>query len=263
MRMRRLAVCLLATGLLAGLAGCSGNSTDDTNTDTGGSSSFDTPDGPAVLTKESFVKDVTAAQSAAGSAHLQATIEASGTTLDVTGDVTELGDPDDVKMDVLASFQDQEIRLLRVGKVLYLNGEQFAPEGKEWLGIDLSDPGDPMGQIFDAVNPSNFTTYLEGITTFEESGVEMVDGVLTRHYTVTVDTAKMLESNPAFQGQDASTLGLPAELSSEVYVDSENRPVQIQADLGDTGGFDVHFSDYGKDVSVDAPDPSTVGEFSL
>jgi len=84
-----------------------------------------------------------------------------------------------------------------------------------------------------------------------------------RDYTVTVDTAEMLESNPVFRGQDAATLGLPAELTSEVYVDSENRPVRIQVELGEIGSFDAHFSDYGKDVSVEAPDPSTVGEFSL
>lgn len=262
MRMRRLFACLLATGVLAGLAGCSDSSTHGTN-ERAGTSSPDEANGPAVLTERSFVKEVTAAQSAAGSAHLEATIKSTGAVLDVSGDVATLGDPDAVKMDVLVSFQGQEIRLLRVGEALYLKGGQFAPAGKEWLGIDLSDARNPMAQIFDAVNPGNFTAFLRGMTRFEDAGVETVDGVDTRHYTIAVDTAKMLASNPMFQGQDASTLGLPDELSSEVYVDGENRPVQIEADLGDTGGFEAHFSDYGSDVSVEAPDPSTVGEFSL
>jgi hypothetical protein len=252
MRMRRLAVSLLATGLLAGVAGCSDSSTDN-----------GTDNSTAVLPQESFAEDVIAAQTESGSAHIEATINVSGSSFDMSGDVTALGEPDALKMDVTASAGGEQMRLVLVERVLYVKGEQFAPEGKEWLKIDLSDPSNPLSQVFDAANPSNFTAYLQGITKFEDVGVETVDGVETRHYTVTVDTAEMLESNPVFRGQDAATLGLPAELTSEVYVDSENRPVQIEADLGDTGTFEVHFSDYGKNVSVKAPDPSTVGEFSL
>jgi len=267
MRMRRLAVSLLATGLLAGVAGCSDsstdNGTDNSTDDTGGSPSADAPVAPAVLPQESFAQDVIAAQTESGSAHIEATINVSGSSFDMSGDVTALGEPDALKMDVTASAGGEQMRLVLVERVLYVKGEQFAPEGKEWLKIDLSDPSNPLSQVFDAANPSNFTAYLQGITKFEDVGVETVDGVETRHYTVTVDTAEMLESNPVFRGQDAATLGLPAELTSEVYVDSENRPVQIEADLGDTGTFEVHFSDYGKNVSVKAPDPSTVGEFSL
>ncbi len=264
MRSRRLVVSLLATGLLAGLAGCSDSSTDSSTDDTGGSASADAaPEALAVLTQESFAEDVIAAQTEAGSAHIEATIDVSGASFDMSGDVTALGEPDALKMDVTASASGEQMQLVLVERVLYVKGEQFAPKGKEWLKVDLADPSNPLSQVFDAANPSNFAAYLQGITKFEDVGVETVDGVETRHYTVTVDTAQMLDSNPVFRGQDAATLGLPAELSSEVYVDSENRPVQIEADLGDTGSFAVHFSDYGKDVVVEAPDPSTVGEFSL
>lgn len=267
MRLRRVAVSLLATGLLVGLAGCGDGATDVATDDTGGETTTGTgeptSDAPPVLTKETFAQDITAAQVKAGSAHFEATIDVAGQSFDMSGDVAGLGDPEAMVMDVTASIQGEQLQFLRVDKVLYLKGEQIAPAGKEWVKIDLSDPNAPLAKIFDAADPSNFTAYLEGIIDFEDKGLETVDGVETRHYTVTSDTAKMLESNPMFAGQDASTLGLPAELNVEVYVDRENRPVQIQVDLGDVGSFDGHFSDYGKDVSVKAPDPSTVGEFSL
>jgi hypothetical protein len=260
MRIRRLGASLLATGLLAGLAGCGGSGTDDPADETGGSAS---QEAPAVLTQESFAEDIVAAQTEADSAHAELKVDASGVSFDMSGDVAGLGEPDDLRMDGTASMNSEQVELLLVDKALYIKGEQVAPEGKEWLKIDLSDPSNPISQVFEAANPSSFTAYLQGITKLEDRGAESVDGVETRHYTVTVDTATMLDSNPMFQGQDASTLGLPAELTSEVYVDSENRPVRIETDLGDTGSFEVTFSDYGKDVSVEAPDPSTVGEFSL
>ncbi len=264
MRLRRVAVSLLATGLLVGLAGCSDGEADETANDTGGDATTEAvSEAPAALTKESFAQDIIAAQVEAGSAHFEATIDAADQSFDISGDVGGFGDPDAMVTDASASIQGEQLQFLLVDKVLYLKGGGIAPEGKEWVKIDLTDSKSPVGKIFDAVNPSNFTAYLEGITGFEEVGPETVDGVETRHYTITSDTAKMLDSNPMFEGQDASTLGLPAELSSEVYVDSENRPVRIQVELGEIGSFDAHFSDYGKDVSVEAPDPSTVGEFSL
>ncbi len=260
MTMRRLAVSLVATGLLVGLAGCGDDGSTDPSNDPAATPA---PDSPALLTKETFAEEIDAAQKSAGSAHIEATVAAPGESLEMSGDVAGLGGPDATEMDVTATIQGTEMRLLILDKVLYIQGKMFAPEGKEWLKIDLSDPSDPMAQIFDATNPNNFTAYLEGITDFEDKGVETVDGVETRHYTITVDTAEMLKANPMFKGQEAGTLGLPDTLTSEVYVDGDNRPVQLQVGLGDSGSIDVNFSDYGKPVSVKAPDPSTVGEFSL
>lgn len=263
MRLRRVAVSLLATGLLVGLAGCSDGEADETANDTGGDATTEAvSEAPAALTKESFAQDIIAAQVEAGSAHFEATIDAADQSFDISGDVG-------VRRPRCHGHGRLCVDPRRTAAVppgrqdALPEGRGIAPEGKEWVKIDLTDSKSPVGKIFDAVNPSNFTAYLEGITGFEEVGPETVDGVETRHYTITSDTAKMLDSNPMFEGQDASTLGLPAELSSEVYVDSENRPVRIQVELGEIGSFDAHFSDYGKDVSVEAPDPSTVGEFSL
>ncbi len=259
MTMRRLAVSLVATGLLVGLAGCGGDS-NDASTDASNTSA---PDGAALLTKETFAQEVVAGQTSAGSAHIEATVEMASESFEMSGDVAGLGDADAMEMDATATVQSVKMRLLIVEKVLYIEGEQFAPEGKKWLSIDLTDPSNPISQIFDAANPANFTAYLEGITDLKDKGAATVDGVETRHYSITVDTAEMLKSHPMFKGQDASTLGLPAELTSDVYVDSNNRLVQLKVTMGGSGSFEVHFSDYGKDVSVEAPDPSTVGEFSL
>lgn len=257
--MWRRAVSVLAVGVLVGLAGCGAGSTE---TSSGDEPEKPSDSAPAVLNEDNFADKVVAAQVAAGSTHVEATIDASGQSFELSGDVAGLGSTD-TEMDVTATFGDEKLHLLVVERVLYVKGAEFAPKGKKWLKVDLSDPSNPLGRIFDSVNPGNFTAYLTGVTAFEDQGVETVDGVETRHYSVTVDTAKMLESNPMFQGQDASTLGLPDELTTQAYLDSDNRPVRLMVDLEATGSFDVHFSDYGRDVTVTAPDPRTVGEFSL
>ncbi|MBA2773322.1 MAG: LppX_LprAFG lipoprotein [Nocardioidaceae bacterium] len=266
MKMRRFAVSVLAAAVIAGAAGCSDSSPDSeagSGSGSGGASTSPTPDAPATLTKDNFAQEVAAAQAKANSAHVDATIESQGQEFNIVGDAAGLGTPDDVQMQVTADIGGQSLEMRAIDKVIFIKSPQLAQNGKQWVKIDGSDPNNPLSQIFDAANPGNFTAYLEGATAFEDKGAETVDGVETRHYTLTVDTADMLQANPMFKGQDVSSLGLPKELTSEVNLDSENRPVRIQTDLGTSGSFEATFSDYGEEVSVEAPDPSTVGEFSL
>ena len=269
MKMRRFAISVLAATVIAGVAGCSdSNPSSDTGGGSGGggASTSATPTQesvPATLTKDNFAEKVSAAQAKANSAHVDSTVQVQGQALNVVGDITGFGTPDNLQMQVKADVGGQSLELRVVGKVIFIKSPQMAPNGKEWVKIDGSDPNNPLAQILDSANPSNFTAYLQGVTAFEDKGAETIDGVETRHYTLSVDTAKMLQSNPMFKGKDVSSLGLPKELTSEVNLDSENRPVRIQTDLGTSGSFEATFSDYGKEVSVEAPDPSTVGEFKL
>jgi hypothetical protein len=48
-----------------------------------------------------------------------------------------------------------------------------------------------------------------------------------------------------------------------VYVDDDNLPVEIKVDLAAAGAFEVHFSDYGKDVSIKAPPADQVSDVDL
>ncbi|MEP6665898.1 MAG: LppX_LprAFG lipoprotein [Nocardioidaceae bacterium] len=256
MKMRRIAVSALAAGLLVSLTAC--NSDDQTDGSASDASHA------AALTKQSFAQSVMAAQADAKSAHVEATVEAQGQKLKLSGDIAGLDHPSSTSMDLAADFGGQHLQLLALDKVLYVRGDGLSgSKGKPWLKIDLSDPNNPMSQIFDAANPGNFAAYLNGITAFDAKGKQTVDGVQAQHYSVTVDTAKMMAANPVFKGQDAATFGLPDQVTSQVYVDGDNRPVAMNVDLGSTGAFEVHFSDYGKSVSVQAPPASEVGDFSL
>lgn len=252
-----ISVCLLGV-----LSACS----DGSSTVAGGATTATQSNGAsAALTKDSFATQVRAAQAAAGTAHVEARVESQGQTLTLAGDVAGLDTPEAPAFDFTADVgTGEKLQMIVVDKVLYVTGGGLTgAHGKEWMKIDVSNSSNPIGQIFQAANPGNFAAYLEGVTVFDDKGAQTVDGVETHHYDVTVDTATMLKSNPVFKGQDVSQLGLPESITSEVYVDQNNRPIEIKVDLAAAGAFEAHFSQYGENVSVKPPPADEVGKFNL
>ncbi len=269
-KLRRFGVSMIAAGLALGLVGCSdsgdvatgeGTSAEQTTAE----QTTQTPE-PAVpvLTEENFASKLAAAQAEAGSAHFEATIEASGQSGNMSGDIDNLGDLENVAMDMSFDIGAEQLEIVVLDRALYVKGAGMsAAPGKPWIKVDVRDPNNPFSQLFEATNPANFTAYLEGVTRFKDMGIESVNGVETRHYSVTVDTDKMLAANPAFEGQDTSTLGLPDEVTTEVYVDSDNLPIKMSVGMGSAGTFEANFSKYGEPVDVEAPPANKVSEFSL
>ncbi|MGA9345720.1 MAG: LppX_LprAFG lipoprotein [Nocardioidaceae bacterium] len=260
MHFRRAAVAVMMSGLLATVAAC--GSTSDTTRASGAAGGGAAA--VAVLTKDNLAGEIRAALAAAGSAHVAVTVESQGQSLQLAGDVAHLDKQTAPEIAFTADAGGQQFQMRVVDQVLYVSGGPLTgAQGKKWMKIDLSDPTNPLGQIFQAANPGNFAAYLEGVTRFEDKGQATVDGVRTTHYTVTVDATAMLKSNPVFKGQDLATLGLPDALTSEVYVDDANRPIEIKVDLAAVGAFDAHFSDYGKSVTIVAPPKDQVGQFTF
>jgi hypothetical protein len=254
---RRLSAMLLAVGLMFGLVACNDN---------GGSSATGLADqqGPAALTKDNLASSIVAAQAKAGTAHIEATITAAGQPGSISADVKGLGDLNTVAMDMSAKLAGTSMRLLVVDNVLYVKSAALNSDpSKPWLKVSLGDTSNPLSKIFDSANPANFTAYLRGITKFRDEGLQTVDGVQTRHYSVTVDTAKMLAGNPVLKGQDMSSLGLPGQLTSDVYVNSDNLPVKMSVTMGSAASLEAHFSKYGEPVDIQAPPADQVSKFSL
>jgi hypothetical protein len=254
---RRLSVSLFAVGLLLGLVGCNSN---------GDSSASDlaSRQGPAPLTKDNLASTLTQAQGKAGTAHIVASITAAGQSGSITADVKGLGDPSSLALDMSAKLAGTQMQIVVVDKVLYVKAAAFSPDpSKPWLKVGLGDAGNPLSKVFDSANPANFTAYLKGITKFQDKGLQTVDGEQTRHYAVTVDTAKMLAGNPAFKGQDMSSLGLPGQLTGDVFVNADNLPVKMSVTMGNVASFEAHFSKYGEPVDIKAPPADQVSTFSL
>ena len=258
----RIAALALTVALGVTGTGCSADGeSSDASSKSSPSSSTTTPEA-TTLTKENFASEVMAAQAEAKSAHVEATIEVQSQRLTMSGDVAGLDRPAEATSDITAQVGEQEFRLVTVDQAFYIRGDGLPTRsGKPWLKIDVSDPSNPLKRAFDAANPGNFAAYLQGVTRFEDKGETELDGAPAHRYSITVDTAKMIKASPAFRGQDPKTLGLPAEITSDVYVDEQNRLLTLRVELGSSGAFEAKFSDYGKDVDITAPPANQVAEF--
>ncbi|MBA2560961.1 MAG: LppX_LprAFG lipoprotein [Propionibacteriales bacterium] len=248
----------IAAAMVVSLSACA---SDNSSTEHPGS---DTKAADATLTKANFSQTVAAAQKEVESAHMVATIEAAGSSGAISGDFTGFSDIASMSMDMQLKLAGKQIQMRLVDKTLYLSGAGISSDkSKPWVKIDLNDPNNPLASLMDTANPQSFTSYLQAVETLDDKGTETVDGVQAHHYVLTVDTAKALAANPALKGQDMSKLGLPAEITTDVWLNDDDLPVKMSVPLGKVASFEAHFSKYGEPVSVEAPPADQVGDFSF
>jgi hypothetical protein len=258
MRMRRFAATVGAAALAVTLTACgsSDNKTDATGNGGGG--------GAASLTQADFSQTIKDAQQNVKSAHMDATITTAGQSGSISGDFTGFKDLSSMSMDMSMKIAGHNLEMRLVNKVLYVHGfGAMTGSKKPWVKIDLSDPSNPLSSILNSANPESFSSYLQAVKNLADKGTETVDGVSTHHYTAVIDTMKAMAANPAFKGQDLSKLGLPATITTDVWLNSDNLPVKMSVALGKAGSFEAHFSKYGVPVTITAPPANQVSTFKL
>ncbi|KRF12967.1 hypothetical protein [Nocardioides sp. Soil796] len=153
----------------------------------------------------------------------------------------------------------QAFEAVLIDGVMYLKGDGLpgATAGK-WQKIDSSDPNNPFGQLLEFSDPKKSLSIMEDPKKFELVGEEDVDGVAANHYVVTIDSASYVEK-----------LGLPAEikdlmppeLTYDMWVDAENRPVKMTQEItiqGQKTSTEILYSDYGTAVDIQEPAASEV-----
>jgi hypothetical protein len=179
------------------------------------------------------------------------------------GDLDYTADPPEIAMTMdlpMAGSTKTEMRF--VDGVFYVSlGEMSG--GKFWK-LDPSDPDSPLadfGDMTDQMDPLGTLQKLEpAIDTVTYAGDEDVDGQSLDHYELTVDP-----------GELAETMDLPAEAKSQlpdtitydIWLDDEDRLSRMSMDLpvaGMESSIDVTASDWGKDVSIEAPPADEVTE---
>ena len=90
--LRRSAAALASVVLMFALTSCNDDSNGSSSDGSGHSSDV------ATLTKDNFADEIQSAQSQAGSAHIEATIESQGQSLNLEGDVENLDTPRDPRV---------------------------------------------------------------------------------------------------------------------------------------------------------------------
>ncbi|WP_049572454.1 hypothetical protein [Streptomyces sp. SBT349] len=288
---QKVAVCFATVALLASTAACGGSdsaeTTDGDNSEADGpgssSSAFEAVSAAAETTQE-----VT-------SANFEATMsspEEAGGNLEMSGAMS--WDPE-LAMDLtmtgealaMSPGMGGETSVLWVDDVMYLDmGEEFAAEfdGRNWMAMDLmsiaEETGDPavadsMSFGLDSTNqdPAQQLALLLQAPEIELVGEETLDGVETTHYRGTISVEDALERNGAddlLTDEERQQLTDVMEAQGidsyhlEVWVDGDDYPVQINQSFDSAAGpveYEVRYSDYGAEVTAEAPPSGAVVDF--
>ncbi|WZH53402.1 MAG: LppX_LprAFG lipoprotein [Nocardioides alkalitolerans] len=158
----------------------------------------------------------------------------------------------------------QSIELRVVDGVVYLGGPLAAMlgGGSPWVGLDLSTVDlsglglDPE-QLTGSFDPEQLAATFGSAADIERDGEETVDGETLERYTVTLDPSALAELVPG------AAAALPTEpVEQTVLLDDADRLRELEMDLplptGETAMVTLRMSDYGADVTVEAPPAADV-----
>jgi hypothetical protein len=213
------------------------------------------------LTKTNFFREVSQAQTKAGSSHVAMKVDVAGQAIKADGDI-RLGESEaDTTMAMTmqsgqAGLGSLEMRL--VDRVFYLN---FGPmTSNKFAKVDLTDKSNPIGkqyaEIVGSLDPSQQFKDLEGaVTGFDQKGKAVtLDGVKAQPYEIIVDTSKI----PAAKKADGK---LPKTLKYTMYVGPDHLPRRVLSQLpGISGGttMSIDYSKWGEKVSISKPKASEI-----
>jgi hypothetical protein len=219
----------------------------------GGTATVDSAD----LTKANFSSEVGQAQLRARTAHLEATINAHGQRLSMSGDVDM--SRKDVALDLSMTGQTTGMgnaRFILVDRAVYLQMPTLT-QSQKFIKVDTAGSSDPIARMFNQMlnqlNPTQAFQAFDAITKLDKRGTEEIDGVETTRYTVTVDTQKALQA----QGLAGKVPPgqLPRTLRYDVWVDAEHLVRRLQMNFQGSA-VDMTLSQWGEPVDITAPAPS-------
>lgn len=180
--------------------------------------------------------------------------------------------------------QNMEMRLVDRAMYMKMPGMPGTDPAKSWIKMSLDDvPGG--GAALENSDPAKVMETLVQSGTIKKSEETQLDGKDVVHYVIDVDVVKMMDQMGGGQAdaktkkmiQDSGIKTIPMEL----WLDSENLPVQMVMDMGPmmrqaaeksgstapagTGEMKMtlKYSDWGTDVAVEAPPADQVSDFKM
>jgi hypothetical protein len=203
---------------------------------------------------DDFGNRLAAAYDGVKSASMEMSIDASGQTMDATGVVDYSGDDPAMSMEMNgATFGAGTVKVILVDRTMYM---QMPGQGRKYLEVALDDPNSPLAGSFGSMESfdprATIESFTKSLDSVREIGEEDVNGTNATHYVVTADTTDIAGDLGADAGQ------LPDKLTYDIWLDGQDRPVQMEIDLEDQGKVSVQMSDYDEPVTIKAPPSSQV-----
>ena len=256
---RSLAAAALAPLLVAGLAACG-------DKDDSGSEAKDPAAGAAVLTglqkgdtvdPGDFVDTIEDGVKASTTAHMTMKVglgsmgEMSGEgDIDYTADTPEMA----MTMDMPMAGAGMKTDVRYVDGIFYMKLGSMS--GNKFWKLDPSDPDSPlgdMGSMLDQFDPASTLAKME-------PAIDQVTYDGDGHYELTVSPEGLAKAMDLPTEAEAQ---LPDSITYDVWLDDENRLSKMHMDLpvaGTESTVDIAASDWGKDVSIEAPPASEITE---
>lgn len=259
---RRGVVAALVPLALSSLAACGGDDTKESSSPTSSTSSSpaDGGQGPSAgeaMAPADFVALFEDGFKDLSTAHQTMTFDSgAAATMKGSGDVDYSQSPPAMSFTLTGGlFGSDGMEMRMLDGIMYVQIPGMSA-GK-FVKFDLSDPSSPLGSLGAQLDPREmFKSFRDGIDSVTFVGEEDVDGESLSRYSVVVDSAALLES----LGQKPPG-GAPADkVKYEIWLDGDHRLRKMTADMGSLGTMELTVSDFGKDVSIEAPSPDQVTE---
>lgn len=168
-----------------------------------------------------------------------------------------------------------QIQMIFVDGVGYIKGLPTGSD-KPWIKLD-PDSDDPMSKTVAPILQSS-QQYSDPVQTLEmlkssghvtSTSEEQLDGQLTTHYSVTVDTKRMVDNMPDSEIKRLAQTGvsaLPPSYPVDIWINQDKLPAKMVLGLPVAGGkaaMTVTYSHWGEPVNITAPPSNQVGVFSI
>ncbi|TDV52486.1 hypothetical protein [Actinophytocola oryzae] len=205
----------------------------------------------------------------AGSAHMAIIASGADTETKGSGDVRFAAE--DAAMALDLTTEKGAIPTVQVGGTLFMRLPQEVAPGKPWLEIDpygrsrLSRMFGPLNdQLSKAADPHTTLRAFHQAGEITAARDEDLDGRKVRHYTISVDVARVAQTQltPASrQAIQAALAGGMTNFGAELWVDEQGLPARFTLDSPAQDGsgrvtslkLRVDYTDWGTPVTITAP----------
>lgn len=173
---------------------------------------------------------------------------------DVEGEADYTTTPPSLEMTMTSPGLGTQVEVRMVGGSVYAKAPTSGPK---WVLLSSTELGGALGADLEGqLDPTEtFAGIADAVRRASYHGTEDVDGQSLEHYTSVVSTQRLLES----AGSDlAGTAGLPDTMTQEWWFDAEGRIGRYSNELALGGDLVITFSDWGRDVRIEAPPPGQV-----
>ena len=230
----------------------------------------------------------------AGTLHeeLKMSMSAAGQSLAISGEADLDNEHKRAHMAMDLGMLGGEMEILMDGGVMYMRSPMFQDAGTDWVSMDPSKMDPAAAAQFGGfgagtTDPSALVGLFAGVFDVKVSGEQELRGVPTTHYVGTIDLKKVLKGFADVVGKDVDaatkkqlkaavkqfeSLGMEEKIPFEIWIDAGGLPrrERITMDFGKlvpgaeeaSLEMTVDFSDFGKPVDIQIPDPSEVTDMT-